>query len=466
MVAREADRSVPRYSLIRGVFFTSKELFPNAALKKLILPLVIEQVLAITVGLADTMMVSSVGEAAVSGVSLVDMLNVLIINIFSALATGGAVVVAQLLGARKNDRACDASKQLYLVVTVIALIISALVMLFRAPLLRLLFGTIEDDVMQSALTYLTVSVFSYPVLAIYNAGAALFRAQGNSRISMLIAGLINIVNLIGNSVTIFWLGWGVMGAGLATLISRSVGAYITQRALRDLHCRIPYPGMFPFEWHPSEVKKILSVGIPSGFENGLFQLGKLLLLSMIATFGTASTAANAVGNTLGSFQCLPGNAIGLAMIAVVGQCCGAHAYDQAKFYTKKLMQIVYLCMGTLNILMLLCNPIITLPFNLSPEAYAMALEVMVWFNIVSLFIWPSSFTMPNILRAAGDARFTMTVSIVSMWAFRVGFCYLCVLAFHGGLLAIWMGMYLDWAFRSLCFFVRFVRGKWLEQNVI
>ena len=197
------DRSVPRYSLIRGVFFTSKELFPNAALKKLILPLVIEQVLAITVGLADTMMVSSVGEAAVSGVSLVDMLNVLIINIFSALATGGAVVVAQLLGARKNDRACDASKQLYLVVTVIALIISTLVMLFRAPLLRLLFGTIEDDVMQSALTYLTVSVFSYPVLAIYNAGAALFRAQGNSRISMLIAGLINIVNLIGNSLLHF-----------------------------------------------------------------------------------------------------------------------------------------------------------------------------------------------------------------------------------------------------------------------
>ena len=224
MVAREADRSVPRYSLIRGVFFTSKELFPNAALKKLILPLVIEQVLAITVGLADTMMVSSVGEAAVSGVSLVDMLNVLIINIFSALATGGAVVVAQLLGARKNDRACDASKQLYLVVTVIALIISTLVMLFRAPLLRLLFGTIEDDVMQSALTYLTVSVFSYPVLAIYNAGAALFRAQGNSRISMLIAGLINIVNLIGNSLFIFVFKWGVGGAALSSVLSRGTAA--------------------------------------------------------------------------------------------------------------------------------------------------------------------------------------------------------------------------------------------------
>ena len=188
------------------------------------MPLVIEQVLAITVGLADTMMVSSVGEAAVSGVSLVDMLNVLIINIFSALATGGAVVVAQLLGARKNDRACDASKQLYLVVTVIALIISTLVMLFRAPLLRLLFGTIEDNVMQSALTYLTVSVFSYPVLAIYNAGAALFRAQGNSRISMLIAGLINIVNLIGNSLFIFVFKWGVGGAALSSVLSRGTAA--------------------------------------------------------------------------------------------------------------------------------------------------------------------------------------------------------------------------------------------------
>ena len=230
------------------------------------MPLVIEQVLAITVGLADTMMVSSVGEAAVSGVSLVDMLNVLIINIFSALATGGAVVVAQLLGARKNDRACDASKQLYLVVTVIALIISTLVMLFRAPLLRLLFGTIEDDVMQSALTYLTVSVFSYPVLAIYNAGAALFRAQGNSRISMLIAGLINIVNLIGNSLFIFVFKWGVGGAALSSVLSRGTAAVaITILLLNPEHTVSLRRGQ-RFRPDKELIRRILQIGVPNGLE--------------------------------------------------------------------------------------------------------------------------------------------------------------------------------------------------------
>ena len=237
------------------------------------MPLVIEQVLAITVGLADTMMVSSVGEAAVSGVSLVDMLNVLIINIFSALATGGAVVVAQLLGARKNDRACDASKQLYLVVTVIALIISTLVMLFRAPLLRLLFGTIEDDVMQSALTYLTVSVFSYPVLAIYNAGAALFRAQGNSRISMLIAGLINIVNLIGNSLFIFVFNVGSSEAQrFASVLSRGTAAVaITILLLNPEHTVSLRRGQ-RFRPDKELIRRILQIGVPNGLETACFSL--------------------------------------------------------------------------------------------------------------------------------------------------------------------------------------------------
>ena len=327
MVARTADRGVPRYSLIRGVFFTSKELFPNAALKKLIFPLVIEQVLAITVGLADTMMVSSVGEAAVSGVSLVDMLNVLIINIFSALATGGAVVVAQLLGARKNDRACDASKQLYLVVTVIALIISALVMLFRAPLLRLLFGTIEDDVMQSALTYLTVSVFSYPVLAIYNAGAALFRAQGNSRISMLIAGLINIVNLIGNSLFIFVFKWGVAGAALSSVLSRGTAAVaITILLLNPEHTVSLRRGQ-RFRPDKELIRRILQIGVPNGLENSLFQLGRVLVVSMISLFGTTQITANALANNLDAVAVIPGQAMSLAMITVIGQCIGSGAAD-------------------------------------------------------------------------------------------------------------------------------------------
>ena len=215
------------------------------------------------------------------------------------------------------------------------------------------------------------------------------------------------------------------------------------------------------------IQQILRVGIPAGIENGMFQIGKLSVSSLTSTLGTAAIAANAVANTTTTFLNIPANAVGMAALTVVGQCLGAGEKDQAVYYSRRLMLFAYCGAWFMNLsAFLFANKFALGLFNLSPEAYAMALEVMVWFNIVSLFIWPSSFTMPNILRAAGDARFTMTVSIVSMWAFRVGFCYLCVLAFHGGLLAIWMGMYLDWAFRSLCFFVRFVRGKWLEQQVI
>lgn len=280
----------------------SEMIFSKQDLKQLLLPLLAEQFLVVLIGMMDTIMVSYCGESAMSGVSLVDSINVLLIGVFSALATGGAVLVSQYLGQKRPDAAKTAAKMLFYVVLLVSLAIMAVCLIFRKPLLFAIFGNVEEDVMTASQIYFLMSALSYPVMAIYNAYCALLRCIGNPRATMFSSFIMNIVNLIGNSVTIFWLGWGVMGAGLATLISRSVGAYITQRALRDPHCRIPYPGMFPFEWHPSEVKKILSVGIPSGFENGLFQLGKLLLLSMIATFGTASTAANAVGNTLGSFH--------------------------------------------------------------------------------------------------------------------------------------------------------------------
>ena len=444
----------------------SEMIFSKQDLKQLLLPLLAEQFLVVLIGMMDTIMVSYCGESAMSGVSLVDSINVLLIGVFSALATGGAVLVSQYLGQKRPDAAKTAAKMLFYVVLLVSLAIMAICLIFRKPLLLAIFGNVEEDVMAASQIYFLMSALSYPVMAIYNAYCALLRCIGNPRATMFSSFIMNIVNLIGNSVTIFWLGWGVMGAGLATLISRSVGAYITQRALRDPHCRIPYPGMFPFEWHPSEVKKILSVGIPSGFENGLFQLGKLLLLSMIATFGTASTAANAVGNTLGSFQCLPGNAIGLAMIAVVGQCCGAHAYDQAKFYTKKLMQIVYLCMGTLNILMLLCNPIITLPFNLSPEATVLARQIVALHGAGCVIFWPMSFTMPNALRAAGDAKYTMTVAVFSMAVFRIGFGVFLATTMGMGVIGVWIAMQIDWVFRIICFLIRWHSGKWQTKTLV
>ena len=340
----------------------------------------LEQVLAITVGLADTIMVSSCGEAAVSGVSLVDMINVLIINIFAALATGGAVVVAQLLGARDNKRACDAAKQLYLVVTVISLAISALIMAFREPLLRLLFGTITDSVMQSALTYLTVSVFSYPVLAIYNAGAALFRAQGNSRVSMLIAGLINIVNLIGNSIMIFGLKWGVAGAATSSVISRGTAAVVITILLLNPEHTVSLRGGSRFRPDGGLIGRILQIGVPNGLENSLFQLGRVLVVSMIALFGTTQITANALANNLDAVAVIPGQAMSLAIITVIGQCIGAGDEAQCRFMAKKLMKITYAVTALTCITTIALTPLILKVYSVSPEALALGLILITIHN--------------------------------------------------------------------------------------
>ena len=422
----------------------------------------LEQVLSITVGLADTIMVSSVGEAAVSGVSLVDMLNVLIINIFSALATGGAVVVAQLLGARERKRACDASRQLYLVVIVISLIIAVLIMLFRVPLLRLLFGSIEDDVMDSALTYLTVSVFSYPILAIYNAGAALFRVQGNSRISMLIAGLINVVNLIGNSILIYVLKWGVAGAALSSVFSRGVAAVVITVLL--LHPDHPVTLRTGTRFRPELplIRRILQIGIPNGLENSLFQLGRILVVSMIALFGTTQIAANAVANNLDAVAVIPGQAMSLAMITVVGQCIGAGDIPQARRMANKLMKITYLINGACCLLTIAATPLVLKIYNMSPEAISLGMTLIFIHNGCAMLIWPASFTLPNVLRAANDVRYPMVCSVASMMLLRLASGYVLGVMCNLGAIGIWIAMVADWACRSICFFLRFRGTRWLR----
>ena len=428
--------------------FTSTPLFPRQALVALLLPLIAEQALSVTIGLADTLMVSSVGEAAVSGVSLVDSFNTLMIQIMSALATGGAVVTSQYIGHQEPKNAKAAAAQILFVLSSFSVLVAAVVIGGRHAILRGIFGSIDVDVMRYAETYFLLSALSYPFIGLYNAGAALFRAQGNSKISMLSSLVMNVVNIGGNAVLIYGFGMGVLGAALASLVSRAVSCLVVLWLLQRPGCA-------------------LRVGIPAGIENGMFQIGKLSVSSLTSTLGTAAIAANAVANTTTTFLNIPANAVGMAALTVVGQCLGAGEKEQAVYYSRRLMLTAYCGAWVMNLsAFFFANRFAVSLFNLSPEAQAMALDIMVWFNIVSLFVWPSSFTLPNILRAAGDARFTMTVSIVSMWAFRVGFCYLAVLCFGGGLLSIWMGMYLDWVFRSLCFYLRFRRGSWLEQSVI
>ena len=442
-------------------------LFTRQALVALLLPLIAEQALSVTIGLADTLMVSSVGEAAVSGVSLVDSFNTLMIQVMSALATGGAVVTSQYIGHREPKNAKAAAAQILFVLASFSLVVAAVVVVGRHAILRGIFGSIDADVMRYAETYFLLSALSYPFIGLYNAGAALFRAQGNSKISMLSSLVMNVINIGGNAVLIYGFGMGVLGAALASLVSRAVSCLVVLWLLQRPGCPLRVDSLRAMAPNGGLIRRILRVGIPAGIENGMFQIGKLSVSSLTSTLGTAAIAANAVANTTTTFLNIPANAVGMAALTVVGQCLGAGEKEQAVYYSRRLMLTAYCGAWVMNLsAFFFANRFAVSLFNLSPEAQAMALDIMVWFNIVSLFVWPSSFTLPNILRAAGDARFTMTVSIVSMWAFRVGFCYLAVLCFGGGLLSIWMGMYLDWVFRSLCFYLRFRRGSWLEQSVI
>ncbi len=440
-------------------------LFSKKDLRRLIIPLVFEQALAITVGMADTMMVSSVGEAAVSGVSLVDMINLLIFSVLSALATGGAVVTSQNIGARKRREACRSAKQLLYTVISISFVIAAAVILAKRPLLRLFFGSIENDVMENAIIYLLISAVSFPFLAVYNACAALFRSMGNAQITLKVSILINIINVVGNAVCIFGLHMGVAGVAVPSLISRAVGGIVLYILLRNPENMVHFAKeKFHVEW--DVIKKILYIGIPSGIENGIFQLGRVLVVSIISGFGTVQIAANGVANNLDSMGCIIGQAISLAMITVIGQCVGAQDEKQIRYYTKKLLLIAYTATAVLNTIILLClNPILSL-YGLSSETTRLAYILVMIHDGCAIIMWPAAFVLPNMLRACNDVRFTMIVSIFSMFTFRIGFSYLIGVQMGMGAIGVWIAMIIDWVFRILLFVGRYISGRWKKLCLI
>lgn len=434
-------------------------LFSGKDLRKLIIPLVFEQALAITVGMADTMMISSVGEAAVSGVSLVDMINMLMFNIMAALATGGAVVTSQFLGARQKDDARKSAKQLLYTVIFAGLLLGAAVILVRKPMLRLFFGRIEADVMENALIYLTISALSFPFLAVYNACAALFRSMGNSQVTLKVSILINLVNVAGNAICIYGLHMGAAGVAIPSLISRAMGSIIVYFLLKNPALDICFVRE-AFRLDFGMVKKILYIGIPSGIENGIFQLGRVLVVSIISGFGTVQIAANGVANNLDSVGVLIANAINLAVITVIGQCVGAGDEKQIRTYTRKLLAAAYIPTIILNLsLFLILDPILGL-YGLSAETTQLARTLIFIHNGSACLLWPLSFTLPNMLRACNDVRYTMFVSISSMFIFRIGFSYLIGVQMGYGAIGVWIAMVLDWLCRIVCFIIRYTGGKW------
>ena len=443
-------------------------LFSRNALVRLIIPLIIEQLLLMTVGMADTVMVTTAGEAAVSGVSLVDNINTLIIQIFSALSTGGAVVVSQYLGRQEVEQAKTASKQLLYTMCAVSLLLMTAALLFRQHILSLIFGRVEADVMTSALIYFLLTAAAYPFMGIYNAGAALFRAMGNSKVSMFCSLIINFINIAVNAIFIFGFHFGAAGAGIGTLVSRIAAAVIIMTLLNHPDHLVRVDGLLRFQLNGGMIKRILFIGIPNGLENGMFQAGKLMVLNLITTFGTSAVAANAIANSVAGVVNVPGMALGLAIITVVGRCMGAGATDQAVTYTKRLVGVCYLFMLVMSTGMFFLADFLVSLFNLSPEAVGMAAQVLRICAVGNVIFWPMSFTLPNSLRAAGDAVFTMMVSLCSMFACRVALSYVlaCSWGLNLGLAGVWLAMVADWIVRSFLFLLRYWRGSWKKIKVI
>lgn len=444
----------------------SHYLFSNRELANLIGPLVIEQLLAVLVGMADSIMVANVGEAAVSGVSLVDNIMILIINIFAALATGGAVVAGQYIGRKDEKSACKAATQLVWFVSLSAVVIMILVYFGKDIILNQVFGHITAEVKGHADIYLLIVTASIPFIALYNGGAAIFRAMGNSQVSMRVSLLMNAINVTGNAILVFGLRIGTAGVAIPTLISRMVAAIVITVLLCNQTRILHIERTLKFRFDGRMIRKILAIGVPNGLENSMFQLGKILVLSLVSTFGTYAIAANAVSNAIALFQILPGMAISLAITTVISQCVGANDYEQVHYYLKKLLAIIYVAMAGTVALIFLALPLILKAYNLSDQTAAAATNIIHFHGISAMIIWPLSFALPAAYRAAGDAKACMYTSIVSMWIFRIGFSYLVGKYMGLGVFGVWVAMVIDWVVRAICFVIRYFNGKWKHGAIV
>ena len=444
----------------------SHYLFSNQELANLIGPLVIEQLLAVFVGMADSIMVANVGEAAVSGVSLVDNIMILIINIFAALATGGAVVAGQYIGRKDEKSACKAAIQLVWFVSLSAVAIMILVYFGKDIILNQVFGHITAEVKGHADIYLLIVTASIPFIALYNGGAAIFRAMGNSQVSMRVSLLMNAINVTGNAILVFGLRIGTAGVAIPTLISRMVAAIVITVLLCNQTRILHIERTLKIRFDGRMIRKILAIGVPNGLENSMFQLGKILVLSLVSTFGTYAIAANAVSNAIALFQILPGMAISLAITTVISQCVGANDYEQVRYYLKKLLAIIYVAMVGTVALIFLALPLILKAYNLSDQTAAAATNIIHFHGISAMIIWPLSFALPAAYRAAGDAKACMYTSIVSMWIFRIGFSYLVGKYMGLGVFGVWVAMVIDWVVRAICFIIRYFNGKWKHGAIV
>ncbi|MBD5520205.1 MAG: MATE family efflux transporter [Lachnospiraceae bacterium] len=440
--------------------------FSGKDLQKMIIPLFLEQLLVMLVGIADTLVVSYAGEAAVSGVSLVNQFNTIFIYLFTALASGGAVVISQYIGRKDSESAGRSASQLLMFGTVFSLLIAVVVLVGNKWMLRMLFGKVEDSVMEACLTYLKISAYSYPALAIYNSGAAVYRSLGKTNVTMYVSVLSNIINVVGNVIGVFVLHARVAGVAWPSLIARTFSAVVITVLCFRKKNDVVYITDWIFKWDSGCLKRILNVAIPNGVENGIFQLVKVALSSIVALFGTYQIAANGVAQSIWSLAALAGVAMGPAFITVIGQCMGNRDTEAADYYFTKLSKITLLLSSGWNLLILIFTPLFLRFYALEPQTKRLVIWLVLIHNIFNAVAFPFSGALSNGLRAAGDVKFTMYVSVISTIAGRLFLSYLLGIVFDMGVIGIAIAMVCDWVIRAVIFIWRQKSGKWKEFRVV
>ena len=440
-----------------------QHMFSNKMIAGILIPVVLEQLLNSIMGTADTMMVSNIGSAAISAVSLVDSINILVIQAFSALAAGGAIVCSQYIGQQNKKMANESARQVLFIITAISIAVSVLCLGFKKPLLRLIFGSVEADVMRASETYFFYTAISFPFIAAYDSAASIFRAQENTKGPMLISMISNAMNIVGNAIMIWIFHMGVAGAAISTLVSRIFCAVVVLIQLRKDRQPIVVRDYLKIRPDWAMIRRILGIGIPSGVENGMFQFGKLAIQSTVSTMGTTAIAAQAMTNILENVNGVFGIGTGIGLMTVVGQCIGAKHYKEAKYYMVKLTVIAEVGLTISCLLVYAAAHPVTLIAGMEAESAALCMQMIAAITIVKPVAWVLSFVPAYGLRAAGDVRFSMIVSVTTMWCCRVALCIFLVKAFGMGPMAVWIGMFADWSIRSVIFSGRFLSGRWLKK---
>ena len=425
-----------------------------------------EQLLVMLVGIADTFVVSYAGEAAVSGVSLVNSFNTIFIYLFTALASGGAVIISQYIGRHDTEPAGESASQLFTVSLLFSAASAVVILMLHRQILRQMFGKVESEVMEACVTYLRISAYSYPAIAVYNAGAAVYRSIGKTSTTMYISVLSNIINVIGNVIGVFVLYAGVAGVAYPSLAARMFSAVVITGLCFRKRERVQYRLGWILQWNRDLMRRILGIAVPNGIENGIFQFVKVALSSVAALFGTYQIAANGIAQSIWSMAALAGVTMGPVFITVIGQCMGAGDSGQAEYYFKKLLKITLLLSLIWNAMIFAVTPLLMKAYILADETKRLVILLVLIHNVFNSIVFPFSGPLGNGLRAAGDVKFTMVVSIASTIGGRLIFSLLFGIVFQMGVIGIACAMCLDWLLRAIIFYVRFKTGKWKCFKVI